>query len=57
MDKKEKIASLQKYAQGLKDRLSVGNFPKRDNRAFLELDLKKTEAKLAKLTLEVGNSK
>jgi hypothetical protein len=56
MDKKEKIASLQKYAQGLKDRLSVGHFPKRDNRAFLELDLKKTEARLAKLKLEVGGA-
>jgi hypothetical protein len=54
MGKKEKIASLTKYAQGLRDRLASGNFPKRDNRAFLELDLKKTEARLAKLKLEVG---
>lgn len=54
MTKVEKIASLKKYAQGLKDRLSSGHFPKRDNRDFLERDLKKTEAKIAKLKLEAG---
>lgn len=54
MTKPEKIASLLKYAQGLRDRLSTGNFPKRDNKSFLELDLKKTEAKIAKLKLEAG---
>lgn len=54
MSKSEKIASLQKYAQGLKDRISSNHFPKRNNKSFLELDLKKTEAKIAKLKSEGG---
>lgn len=54
MGKVEKIASLQKYAQGLKNRLDAKRFTKRDNTAFLTLDLKKTEAKIAKLKLEAG---
>lgn len=54
MSKSEKIQSLQKYAQGLRDRISSGNFPKRDNKSFLQLDLKKTEARIAKLKLESG---
>lgn len=52
MGKAEKLASLQKYAQGLRDRLSSGNYPKRDNSAFLKIDLRKTETKIEKMKME-----
>lgn len=52
MSKLEKIMSLEKYAQNLRDRISSRNFPKRDNSAFLKIDLKKTETKIEKLKME-----
>jgi hypothetical protein len=52
--KVEKLASLEKYAQSLKDRLAASNFPKRDNSVYLKLDLEKTQKKIDKLKLEVG---
>lgn len=56
--KVDKIASLEKYAQGLRDRLATGNFPKRDNSSYLKLDLAKAEKKIEKLKLEsVGGKK
>jgi hypothetical protein len=48
----EKLASLERYAQNLRDRLATGNFPKRDNSAFLKLDLEKTVRKIEKAKLE-----
>lgn len=56
MNKVEKLASLNKYAQGLRDRLSSKNFPKRDNSSFLKIDLAKTEKTIEKLKMEVGNN-
>lgn len=52
MSKAEKIVSLERYAQNIRDRLSRGVFPKRDNSEFLRLDLDKTEKKISKLKLE-----
>lgn len=52
MSKTEKLVSLQKYAQGLRDRLSSGNYPKRDNSAYLKLDLAKTEKTIEKLKMD-----
>lgn len=57
MEKSVKLASLVSYAQRIKDRLSSDSFPKRDNREWLKLDLKKTEAKIEKLKLEDMGSK
>lgn len=54
MTKQEKLINLEKYAQGLRDRISSKNFAKRDNSAFLKLDLSKTEKAIDKLKLEVG---
>lgn len=51
-NKAEKIASLEKYVQNLRDRLSMKKFPKRDNSAFLKIDLTKTETKIQKLKLD-----
>ena len=55
MNKAEKLASLNKYAQNLRDRLASKNFPKRDNTQFLTIDLRKTEQKIDKLKMEVSN--
>ena len=52
MSNAEKIVSLTKYAQNLKDRLARGKYPKRDNSVFLKLDLQKTERKIEKLKLD-----
>lgn len=52
MNKQEKIASLEKYAQNLKDRLDTKSFPKRDNSSFLKIDLKKTEKKIQELKMD-----
>jgi len=56
MNKVEKLASLNKYAQNLRDRLASKNFPKRDNTSFLKIDLSKTEKAIDKLKMEVGNN-
>lgn len=48
----EKLASLESYAQKLRDRLANGKYPKRDNSAFLKLDLSKTEKVIEKAKLE-----
>lgn len=52
MTKQEKLTSLEKYAANLRDRLASKNFPKRDNSAFLKIDLAKTEKKVAALRME-----
>ena len=54
MTKQEKLVNLHKYAQDLRNRLSTGKYPKRDNSAFLKLDLVKTEKQIERLKLEVG---
>lgn len=55
--KAEKIASLERYAQNIRDRLSRGVYPKRDNSEFLKLDLDKTEKKISRLKLENAETK
>lgn len=58
MNPSEKLVSLEKYAQTLKDRLSSANYPKRDNSSFLKLDLTKTQKKIDQLRLDgAGSSK
>jgi hypothetical protein len=51
MKNAEKTVSLQKYAQNLKDRISAAKYTKRDNSAFLKLDLAKTEKEIARRAL------
>lgn len=52
MNKSEKLVSLNKYAQNLRDRLASKTFAKRDNSQFLRIDLKKTEAKIEKMKMD-----
>ena len=56
MTKQEKLTGLQTYAQDLRNRLARGVYPKRDNGSFLKIDLAKTEKKIERLKLEIGNA-
>lgn len=51
-NKAEKLASLERYLQAQKDRLSFKNFKKRDTSQFLAIDIMKTEKQIAALKLE-----